>query len=109
MLGCFFHSSLEIDCPGCGAYLCGDPDGDEIFLQAVDRHGKPLSDKVWIRAAAAPTVEWDDIRPPRDAFDWLVALCRLARQPRVTAWVCALYGTGTCPVCGTDFVPMTQS
>jgi hypothetical protein len=108
VLGCLHHSSLEIDCPGCGGYLCGDPQGDEIFLQALDRHGKPLSHRAWIRAAAAPTVECDDTGPSPDDFAWLLALCRLAHQPRVTAWISALYGTGTCPLCGTEFVPMTQ-
>jgi hypothetical protein len=98
----------ELHCPKCDAYLLGTFEAGDLSVQSVDSRMKPLSDKARVVPRRPSTIPWDDKAQPADDFDWLVALCRKARQNEVLGWVCCLFGSVRCPLCAAEFVVMQQ-
>jgi hypothetical protein len=103
-----FDGSPELECPGCGAYLCGEMLSDGLYLQSVDSHMRPLSKKARAIPRAQSAARWKDDNPPEDDFEWLEALCREAGQEQVSCWLGCLYGRAACPVCGAELSIMQE-
>jgi hypothetical protein len=95
--------SIEPECPSCGACLVGEFEETTLRLWTMDQHARPTSKKFDVSPRSAPETSWDPSRPPGDDFEWLIALCRRADQPKALQSVCALYGNAVCPACQIEF------
>jgi hypothetical protein len=99
---------VELDCPACGAYLCGGIQDDGLTLQSLDRQQRPLSEEVQVTPREPSSVQWDDVNQPAGDFEWLTALCRRADQDEVLFWLCCLYGKVRCPLCDTELTVVSE-
>jgi hypothetical protein len=100
-------SEPELNCPGCGAYLLGQFDGDGLTFQSVNSRMQPLSERASVQPREAVPATADNALPSDD-FSWLVALCRLAGQERLLQQIRSLYGLLVCPLCGREIGVMSE-
>lgn len=100
-----YASDPELDCPSCEADLSGAFEDGGLTFQNLNSHMQPLSEKARVQSKVFNSGSADD----RDNdFEWLVGLCRAARQEELLGQVCLLYGEMACPLCGAVINVMTE-
>lgn len=87
----------ELECPWCGAYLIQTITAEEAYLEAMDRHMRPISPRAPVRPRERP--ELTEPRDDQEDFEWLIATATGARQHRVVDELRYLYGSASCPTC----------